>query len=72
MISPEWTGTVVTLHPNVSGRCDSLWFARFQIRSFPEDVRVPCPSVGAGESYRNLLDADEFERWGGLIVFQAE
>jgi len=23
-------------------------------------------------SYRNLLDTDEFERWGGLIVFQAK
>jgi hypothetical protein len=72
MISPEWTGTAVSLHLNVSGKCDSLWFARSQIRSFTEDVRVPSPSVGEGESYRNLLDADKFERWGGLIVFQAK
>jgi hypothetical protein len=33
---------------------------------------VPCPSGAEGKSYRNLLDTNEFERRGGLIIFQAK
>ena len=43
-----------------------------QTQFFREGVRVPCLSGAEDESYRNLLDTDEFERRGGLIILQAK
>jgi hypothetical protein len=42
-------------------------------RSFPELERLLCLSPGEDESYRNLLDANEFQ-WADLtvIIFQAQ
>ncbi len=39
---------------------------------FEKTYEFLCLSGVEDESYRNLLDTDEFERWGGLIVLQAK
>jgi len=44
----------------------------FKPKFFKKTKRVPCPSGAEAESYRNLLDADEFKHWDGLIVLQAK
>ena len=39
---------------------------------FEKTHEFPALQARKGESYRNLLYANELERWGGLIVFQAK
>ena len=60
------------VRPHAEGRRGFPASERFQIQVFRGGEPVPCPSGGADGSYRNLLYADEFKRWAGVVIFQAK
>ena len=57
---------------NVAALIRTISFAQSRNRPFQAGGPVPFPSIGEGGSYRDLLDADEFERGAALIIFQAK